>query len=73
MDGEGIYEPAANLPKMSEGEEVVEDYIALRLTLRSHPLKLLRPKLTPEMEQRGLSAPFETPEEYLRTKEATVS
>ena len=48
MDGEGIIEPAATLPKMTEGEEVVEDYIALRLTLRSHPLALLRKRLTPE-------------------------
>jgi error-prone DNA polymerase len=47
MDGEGITEPHVNLPRMTEGEEVVEDYIALRLTLRSHPLALLRPQLTP--------------------------
>jgi len=32
---------------------VVEDYIALRLTLRSHPLKLLRKRLTPEAWQGG--------------------
>ncbi|MDP7152537.1 MAG: error-prone DNA polymerase [Paracoccaceae bacterium] len=70
IDGEGIFEPAAQLPKMSEGEEVVEDYIALRLTLRSHPLKLLRARLTPEMAQGGLSAPLGPPEEYLETKES---
>jgi len=48
MDGEGIAEPAARLPEMTEGEEVVEDYAALRLTLRTHPVALLRPWLTPE-------------------------
>ncbi|MFD1340834.1 error-prone DNA polymerase [Litorisediminicola beolgyonensis] len=47
MEGEGIVEPAAHLPEMSEGEEIVEDYVALRLTLRRHPLALLRPLLTP--------------------------
>ncbi|SFP98285.1 DNA polymerase-3 subunit alpha/error-prone DNA polymerase [Roseivivax halotolerans] len=47
MDGEGIVEPAALLPEMSEGEEVVEDYVAMRLTLRRHPVALLRHVLTP--------------------------
>ncbi|WP_238365554.1 error-prone DNA polymerase [Mesobacterium pallidum] len=47
MDGEGILEPAAHLPAMTEGEEVVEDYVAMRLTLRRHPMALLRPYLTP--------------------------
>jgi DNA-directed DNA polymerase III PolC len=47
LDGEGIDEPAANLPAMSLGEEMIEDYAALRLSLRAHPLALLRPILTP--------------------------
>ncbi|MEL7089457.1 MAG: error-prone DNA polymerase, partial [Planctomycetota bacterium] len=47
MDGEAISEPAATLPEMTLGEEVVEDYAALRLTLRAHPMALLRPILTP--------------------------
>ena len=47
LDGEGIHEPAVQLPAMSEGEEVVEDYVAMRLTLRAHPMALLRPRLTP--------------------------
>ncbi|SEA93359.1 error-prone DNA polymerase [Rubrimonas cliftonensis] len=47
-DGEGIVEPAAHLPKLTEGEQVVEDYVALRLTLRAHPLALLRGLLTPQ-------------------------
>ena len=47
LDGEGINEPAAHLPEMSLGEEMIEDYAALRLSLRAHPLALLRPILTP--------------------------
>ena len=47
IDGEGIVEPAAHLPRMTEGEHVVEDYVALRLTLRAHPMAFLRHKLTP--------------------------
>jgi len=49
MDGEAIAEPAVVFAAMTEGEQVVEDYIALRLTLRSHPMALLRPWLTPGM------------------------
>ncbi|MBV7379878.1 error-prone DNA polymerase [Maritimibacter dapengensis] len=49
MDGEGIEEPAVTLPEMSEGEAVVEDYAALRLTLRAHPIALIRHMLTPGM------------------------
>ena len=47
MDGEGIEEPAAHLPRMTLGEEVVEDYVSLRLSLRGHPVALLRKHLTP--------------------------
>ncbi|MGY3438118.1 MULTISPECIES: error-prone DNA polymerase [unclassified Marinovum] len=47
IDGEAIDEPTANLPAMTLGEEVVEDYVAMRFTLRAHPLALLRDKLTP--------------------------
>ncbi|MEM9901719.1 MAG: error-prone DNA polymerase [Pseudomonadota bacterium] len=46
MDGEGIVEPDAHLPAMTLGEDVVEDYASLRLTLRAHPVALLRPWLT---------------------------
>ena len=45
LDGEGIREPDVILPNMHLGEEVVEDYVALRLTLRAHPMELLRPSL----------------------------
>jgi len=47
LDGEAVAEPAVVLAAMTEGEQVVEDYVALRLTLRSHPMALLRPWLTP--------------------------
>jgi DNA-directed DNA polymerase III PolC len=49
LDGEGIVEPTIIFRAMSEGEHVVEDYVAMRLTLRSHPMALLRPRLTPGM------------------------
>ena len=38
---------------MHLGEEVVEDYVAMRLSLRAHPMELLRPSipsLTPHVE-----------------------
>ncbi len=50
IDGEHIQEPQVTLPIMQLGEEVVEDYVAMRLSLRAHPMELLRPKflhLTP--------------------------
>jgi DNA polymerase III alpha subunit len=49
IDGEGIVEPAVVFREMSEGEKVVEDYVSMRLTLRSHPMALLRPWLTPAL------------------------
>ena len=48
IDGEATHEPAALLPQMTEGEQVVEDYVAMRLTLRRHPVALLRHILTPD-------------------------
>ena len=45
IDGEAINEPTVNLPTMQLGEEVVEDYVSTRLTLRAHPMELLRPSL----------------------------
>ena len=44
-DGEGITEPETVLPTMTLGQEVIEDYLSLRLSLRAHPLELLRPRL----------------------------
>ncbi|MEP2718898.1 error-prone DNA polymerase [Pseudophaeobacter sp.] len=48
MEGESIHEPAAHLPQMRIGEEVVEDYVAMRLSLKAHPVALLRHLLTPQ-------------------------
>ncbi len=38
-------EPPAALPAMAPGEQVVEDYRTLRLSLRAHPLSFLRARL----------------------------
>jgi error-prone DNA polymerase len=38
-------EPVVVLPEMTEGEEVVHDYRALRLSLRAHPASFLRDDL----------------------------
>ncbi|KPQ17440.1 MAG: error-prone DNA polymerase DnaE2 [Rhodobacteraceae bacterium HLUCCO18] len=54
LDGEGIVEGAVTLPQMTEGEEVVEDYVAMRLTLRSHPVALIRHLLSPGIDARWL-------------------
>ncbi|WP_095590691.1 error-prone DNA polymerase [Actibacterium ureilyticum] len=45
IDGESINEPPVALPTMHLGEEVVEDYVSMRLTLRAHPMELLRPTI----------------------------
>ena len=45
IDGESIQEPEVRLPAMHLGEEVVEDYVSTRLTLRAHPMELLRPSI----------------------------
>jgi error-prone DNA polymerase len=42
-------EPGIALPRMTLGQEVAEDYANLRLTLRRHPLALLRPWLDPRV------------------------
>ena len=46
--GEGIIEPDVTLPVMAPGEEVSHDYAAIRLSLKHHPLALLRAELDPE-------------------------
>ncbi|WP_146347128.1 error-prone DNA polymerase [Falsiphaeobacter marinintestinus] len=47
IEGELIHEPTAHLPQMSLGEQVVEDYVSTRLSLKAHPVALLRHVLTP--------------------------
>ncbi|TYO91509.1 error-prone DNA polymerase [Oceanicella actignis] len=49
LEGEGLDEPAIALPPVAPGEEVAADYAALRLSLRRHPLELLRPRLAQGM------------------------
>ncbi|SHE88946.1 error-prone DNA polymerase, DnaE-like [Litoreibacter ascidiaceicola] len=46
IDGESVNEPKVELPAMHLGEEVVEDYVAMRLTLKAHPMELLRPSMS---------------------------
>ena len=43
-------EPEVALTPLTEGREVVEDYRAVQLSLRAHPLAFLRP----ELERRGI-------------------
>jgi len=53
IEGEDIVEPEVDLTSMNLGEEVVEDYVSMRLSLRAHPMELLRPGmkgLTPNHE-----------------------
>ncbi len=43
--GEGLPDLPASLPGLSLQESVFEDYVATRLTLREHPVRLLRDRL----------------------------
>ncbi len=45
IEDEGIREAPVSLPPLSLAEAVVEDYLTLRLSLRAHPMELLRPHL----------------------------
>jgi error-prone DNA polymerase len=44
-EGEGLREPAVVLPAMTLGEQVIDDYLSLRLSLRAHPMEILRPQI----------------------------
>jgi error-prone DNA polymerase len=62
-DGEHRHDPDVSLPSMAIGEEVTHDYATLRLSLKTHPLALLREEL---------AAAHVTPNERLiRTKDGT--
>ena len=39
-------EPSVSLPKLTMGEQVVDDYSTISMSLRAHPLQLLRPMLS---------------------------
>jgi error-prone DNA polymerase len=45
IEGDVGREPDVGLRPMTEGREVVEDYSAIKLSLRAHPLAFLRPEL----------------------------
>ncbi len=47
-------EPTVDLPTMSMGEEVIADYTALRLSLKCHPLELLRHDIVVEHARDGV-------------------
>ena len=53
LDGEGPREAPARLPQATLGEEVVEDYLSLRLSLRAHPIALLRAALGSDAPMAG--------------------
>jgi error-prone DNA polymerase len=48
-EGAARPEPEVALPPMTLGEEVAQDYANLRLSLRCHPMALLRPWLGPRV------------------------
>lgn len=52
IDGDFVSEPQITLPSMHLGEEVVEDYVSMRLSLRAHPMELLRPSM-PDLMTHG--------------------
>ena len=52
--GEGLPDGGAKLPVMRASEEVYEDYIATRLTLRDHPLTFLNREVGPTVKSREL-------------------
>jgi DNA-directed DNA polymerase III PolC len=39
-------EPSVSLPRLTLGEQVVDDYSTISMSLRAHPLQLLRPTLS---------------------------
>lgn len=66
MDGEAITEAPASLPAMTTGEAVVEDYVAMQLSLRAHPVGLLRTVLTPGWTGGPLSLQDKRPAKKIR-------
>ncbi len=55
LDGEAIAEPDQDFPAMTEGQEVVEDYVSTRLSLRHHPMALLRAGFPDTIPHRALA------------------
>src|SRR5476651_1718619 len=46
LDRARIAEPEVLLPKLTLGEQIVDDYSTISMSLRAHPLQLLRPMLS---------------------------
>jgi error-prone DNA polymerase len=46
LDQARIVEPEVTLPSLTLGEQVVDDYSTISMSLRAHPLQLLRPTLS---------------------------
>ncbi len=46
LDQARIVEPEVSLPKLTLGEQIVDDYSTISMSLRAHPLQLLRPMLS---------------------------
>jgi len=53
LRGAPVHEPLLALSQATEGEAVVHDYASLGLTLRQHPLALLRPQLAAQRRPPG--------------------
>jgi error-prone DNA polymerase len=54
-------EPEAALPEMALGEHVVEDYARLRLSLKAHPMALLRDAVAADLAVGAMDAPAGRP------------
>ena len=54
-DGERGIEPIVTLPQTTLGQEVIEEYLSLRLSLRAHPMELLRSRLPESLPHHRLS------------------
>ena len=55
LDGEAIPEAEQVFSPMTEGQEVVEDYVSTRLSLRNHPMALLRDGLPGTLRHSALA------------------
>jgi len=53
-EGEGLPDLKTILPTLSLSEQVFEDYVATRLTLRQHPVSLLRGAMAGFLDSSGL-------------------
>ena len=58
QEDEQANDPAVTLPKIGLGEQVVDDYASLRLSLKAHPVSFLREQLA----GRGVTANARLPE-----------